>query len=347
MKVALVCPYDLGSPGGVQDQVVKLSHWLADLGHDGTVIGPGDNGPPGAVLIGSVRVIKANAASTPITLSPRAAARLKEAVEDADVVHIHEPLMPIVSMSASRIASKPTVGTFHADPPLWARRGYAALSPVLKRVIARLDVITTVSPVSRSAIESFANARVIGNGIDVARYAPTEKVPGTIAFLGRDDPRKGLDVLLDAWPAVRDVLPEASLCVMGADRGDPPEGVTYLGRVGDAVKYRELARAAVFVAPNLGGESFGITVAEGMAAGCAVVASGIPAFLHVLGEAGAIVAPGDHEGLSLALIRLLEDDEYRDHLGSAARERVMRYDGAGIAAQYVETYSAAIEKHPV
>jgi phosphatidylinositol alpha-mannosyltransferase len=347
VNIALVCPYDLGAHGGVQDQVIRLSRWLGDLGHGTIIIGPGDEGPPGAVLVGSVKVIKANAAATPITLSPKASARLKKAVEDVDVIHIHEPLMPMVSLAASRISYLPSVGTFHADPPRWARRGYSALSPLVKRVLANLDVVTTVSPVSRSAIEPFTQTRVIPNGIDTAAYAPTTKTPGRVVFLGRDDARKGLDVLLDAWRSVHGAVPSATLHIMGADRDDPPVGATYLGRVDEVTKVAALASSEVFVAPNLGGESFGIIVAEGMASGNAVVASGIPAFLHVLGDAGVIVAPGDVDGLSQAIIGLLKDPVERTALGVKAIERVQRFDGRHVAEQYLGAYADAIEKHQV
>ena len=347
MNIALVCPYDLGAHGGVQDQVIRLSRWLGDLGHDTIIIGPGDEGPPGAVLVGSVKVIKANAASTPITLSPKASSRLKKAVAGVDVIHIHEPLMPMVSLAASRISYLPTVGTFHADPPGWARRGYSALSPLLKRVLSNLDVVSTVSPVSGSAIEPFTPTRVIPNGIDTASYAPTPKVPGRVVFLGRDDARKGLDVLLEAWPSIHTASPAATLHVMNAQRNDPPEGVTYLGRVDETTKVSVLASSEVFVAPNLGGESFGIIVAEGMAAGNAVVASGIPAFLHVLGDAGVIVAPGDVSGLAQAIITLLGDPQKMADLGSRAVERVQRFDGPRVAERYLAAYADAIEKHQV
>jgi len=347
VKVALICPYDLGAHGGVQDQVIRLEQWLTDLGHDAVIVGPGDEGPPGAILVGSVKVIKANAASTPITLSPRASSRLKEAVEDVDVVHIHEPLMPMVSLAASRISHKPTVGTFHADPPRWARRGYSALSPLVKRVLSKMDIITTVSPVSRSAIDPFTQARVIPNGIDTASYASGVKTLGRVTFLGRDDARKGLGVLLEAWPSIREAVPSATLVVMGAERDDPLDGVTYLGRVTEETKVAELAVSEIFVAPNLGGESFGIIVAEGMAASNAVVASGIPAFLHVLGDAGMIVAPGDGQGLSQAVVSLLNDSAMRRDLQGRALERVQRFDGLHVARQYVTAYDDALAKHRV
>lgn len=345
MRIAIVCPYDLGAPGGVQDQVTKLSIWLGDLGHETVVVGPGSKGPPGAVLVGPVKVVSANASATPISVDPKASSRIRDAVDGCDVVHIHEPLMPLVSLSASRISDRPTVGTFHADPPSWARMGYSALAPVLKQVLARIDVLTTVSPVSRSAIEPFADAMVIPNGIDTSAYGGREKIPGRVVFLGRDDPRKGLDVLLAAWPAVFDASPLATLHILGAERETASGGVSFLGRVSEEVKHAELAAAEVFVAPNLGGESFGIIVAEGMASSCAVVASGIPAFLHVLGETGAIIAPGDIDGLSTNVIDLLIDDTKRNDLATAAAARAHRFDGTQVAGQYLAAYEDAIAKH--
>ncbi len=345
MKVAIVSPYDLGLPGGVQDQVVRLSHWLEDLGHESTVIGPGVEGPDGAILLGQTRAIRANRASTPIGLDPRISKRVKEAIHSADVVHIHEPLMPIVSTSATTISTHPTVGTFHADPPNWARFGYRVGSPIWKKAIKRLDVVTTVSKVSGSAIAPFARARVIPNGIDVADYNGIVKSPHRVAFLGRDDERKGLQVLLDAWPSVIEALPEAELRVIGAARDDEIAGVTFLGRIDEDEKRTELGRAEIFCAPNLGGESFGIVVAEGMASGCAVVASGIPAFVGVLGDSGVFVPPGDAYGIADAITLLLTDRQLLAEKQQAAQASVVAFDGLSVARMYVTAYEDAIAHH--
>ncbi len=345
MKISIVCPYDLGSPGGVQDQVTRLSGWLETLGHTATVIGPGTQGPPGAVLLGPTSIIKANAAATPISIDPRVGSRVRAAVEGSDVVHIHEPLMPAVSLAAARIAELPTVGTFHADPPQWARRGYTMLSPLVRRVLSVVDVMTTVSPIAQSAVDSIVDPRVIPNGIDIAAYGNSDKIRGRVVFLGRDDPRKGLDVLLEAWPVVHAADSGASLRILGADRDDTIEGVEFLGRVDDEQKFAELGSAEIFVAPNLRGESFGIIVAEGMASRCAVVASGIPAFLHVLRNSGEIVAPGDQGGLASRLIALLADPERIRDASRRARVAVERFDGIGVAEAYVEAYSDAIAAH--
>jgi phosphatidylinositol alpha-mannosyltransferase len=345
MKVALVSPYDLGLPGGVQDQVVQLSHWLHDLGHESIVVGPGDSGPEGAVLLGSTRGIRANRASTPIALNPAISGRLKHAVDDADVVHIHEPLMPFVSAAATTIDTHPTVGTFHADPPTWARFGYRMGSSVWRRVIDRIDVVTTVSNISGSAIAPFVDARVIPNGIAIAGYGGAEKTPNRIVFLGRDDERKGLQVLLEAWPSVLKLVPGAELVVVGASRDDHIDGVTYLGRVDGPDKRAELAVAEIFCAPNLGGESFGIVVAEGMASGCAVVASAIPAFIDVLGGSGVLTPPGDVKGLAETLVSLLSNEDFMRERQLSALAAVRRFDGISVARRYVNAYDDAISLH--
>jgi phosphatidylinositol alpha-mannosyltransferase len=345
MKIAVVSPYDLGLHGGVQDQVVRLSHWLKDLGHQSIVVGPGDEGPDGAVLLGPTLGIRANRSLAPISVNPAVSRRLKEAIEDVDVIHIHEPFMPAVSAAATSISTHPTVGTFHADPPSWARFGYRVGSPVWKRAIGRIDVVTTVSHVSGSAIAPFIDARVIPNGIDVDLYGGGEKVPARVAFLGRDDERKGLQVLLDAWPSVVESVPGAALVVIGTHRDEQISGVAFLGRVDDATKRAELAKAEIFCAPNLGGESFGIVVAEGMASGCAVVASDIPAFADVLGQSGVLTTPDDSSGLARALVSLLNDRPFLHTRQRSALAAVERFDGMSVANQYANAYEDAISHH--
>jgi len=345
MRVAIVSPYDLGVHGGVQDQTIRLTRWLADLGHDPVLIGPGKEGPVGAVLLGATTKIMANRSSTPIAINPRVAGRLRSALRGVDVVHIHEPLMPIVSATATAIRGIPSVGTFHADPPSWARFGYRMGSALWRRAIRRLDVVTTVSHVSDSAIAPFASARVIPNGIDVDVYGLETKVANRVAFLGRDDERKGLEVLLEAWPAVIERVPDAQLHVIGATRDEEVGGVTFLGRVDESEKISELGEAELYCAPNLGGESFGIVVAEGMASGCAVVASAIPAFVSVLGDSGALVPPGDPVSLAACIADLLTDRKRLSRNQRAGLVAVERFDGTSVAGKYVAAYEDAVSRH--
>ncbi len=345
MRVAIVSPYNLGIHGGVQDQAIRLTRWLGELGHDAVLIGPGEEGPDGAVLLGATTKIKANRAITPITIDPRVARRLRSALGEVDVVHIHEPLMPLVSTTATAFREIPSVGTFHADPPSWVRFGYRMGSAVWRRMIRGLDVVTTVSHVSGSAIAPFASARVIPNGIDVDAYRREAKVANRVAFLGRDDERKGLQVLLDAWPLVIERVPDAQLHVIGATRDEDVSGVTFMGRVDEKTKIAELGQAELYCAPNLGGESFGIVIAEGMASGCAVVASAIPAFVSVLGDSGVFVAPGDPASLGACIADLLIDREMLSTKQRAGLSAVWRFDGASVAGMYMAAYEDAVSHH--
>ncbi len=344
MRVGLVSPYDLGRPGGVQDQVIRLAGWLRDAGHEAVIVGPGIEGPEDAILLGPTTVVPANQAKTPIRLDPRVGRELSVALSDVDVVHVHEPLMPAVSPAALRVAGPAKVATFHADPPTWARRLYRYGRSGVRFVIRNADVVTAVSPIAGSSIDGIVEYRIIPNGIDVGRYQTGPKTPGKVAFLGRDDERKGLHVLLSAWPTVKSAVPEAMLTVLGASRDEPVDGVEFHGWVGDDTKEAELGSAAVFCAPNLGGESFGIIVAEAMASGCAIVASSIPAFEHVAGQSAKFIAIGDSGDLAGKIIALLLDPETTSHLGKAAAERVQRFDGSSVAAQYIIAYEDAISR---
>lgn len=342
MKVAIVCPYDLGRFGGVQDQAIKLSEWLREAGHEAWLVGPGTSGPDGAHLVGPVTVITANGAATPITLSPGAWRRTAEAVSDADVVHVHEPFMPIVSQAATAADGPPKVGTFHADPSRAVRRLYRIGGPLLRRVTARLSRATAVSPVAAAPLAGLVDVAVIPNGIDTGDFGKGPKIEHRVAYVGRDDPRKGLDVLLDAWPAVHADVPTAELFVVGADRPADVPGVRFLGAVRDSEKRDVLASSSVFCAPNTSGESFGITLAEAMASGCAVVASGLPAFVHVAGDAAFLVKPGDAPGLARALVELLMSSEERSMLAEAGLARVRRFDREAVLTAYLDAYEAAL-----
>lgn len=342
LKVAIVCPYDLGSFGGVQDQAAKLTRWLRDLGHDAWLVGPGEEGPPGARLVGPVTVVSANGSATPITLSPRAWRATLEAVEGADVVHVHEPLMPVVAQAATS-APMAKVGTFHADPSRMVRRLYRAGGPILRLVTQRLDAATAVSPVAAGALGGLVSPVVVPNGLDVSSYRVGDKRPHRVAFLGRRNPRKGLDVLLRAWPAVVEAVPDAELVIAGTEGDGGADGVSYLGRVDEERKRDVLAEASVFCAPNTRGESFGITLAEAMASGCAVVASGLAGFVHVAAGAGIFVPPGDHRSLAATLIEVLSDEEMRLRSAATGLEVVTRFDAPAVTQAYVREYERALE----
>lgn len=343
MRVGLVCPYDLSAPGGVQQLVLELAERLRGVGHEAVVVGAGNRDgpvPEGSVAVGRTWRFAANDSTAPISLDPAVWGRVRRELDDVDVVHVHEPLMPLVGW-AGLWTGLPTVATFHADPPSWVPGLYRAL-PLRGRM--RRMVVTAVSPTAAAAIpEAWGPVEIVPNAIDVESYAPTvARVPARIAFLGRDDPRKGLDVLLEAWPMIHAANPDAELMVMGADRGIDLPGVTFLGRVGDEEKRRVLATTTVFVAPNTRGESFGIVVAEAMAAGCAVVASDIPAFRDVAGDTARFVPPGDAPGLAAAVNDLLADPTGSADMGDRARSRSRRFDWSQVAGHYVRAYEVAL-----
>jgi len=342
MRIGLVSPYDLGRPGGVQDQVIRLAGWLRAAGHEAVIVGPGTEGPEGAFLLGATTDVTANRAKTPVRLDPRIGRRLARVLSDVDVIHVHEPLMPAVSPAALRVEGPAKVATFHADPPAWVRRLYRHGRNGLRYVIRDASVVTAVSPVAGSSIDGLVDYRIIPNGIDVGAYAIGPKVSDRVAFLGRDDERKGLPVLLEAWPVIHAEVPDATLHVMGADRGLSAEGIVYFGRVDEATKRSELAAATVFCAPNLGGESFGIIVAEAMASSCAIVASSIAAFEHVAGSMARFAAPGDRNELARAVIDLLANPSEAATLGANAAQRVKEFDGTAVAEAYMDAYRDAV-----
>lgn len=344
MRVAVVCPYDLRAIGGVQGQVLSLVSWLEEAGHEAWVVCPGGGGPEGTRHVGPTVSVPINRSRAPITFHPRAVAAVREAVAGADVVHIHEPLVPLAAAAAVLVARAPRVGTFHADPGPVVSRLYRGAAPLLRRLLRRLAVATAVSPVAAGAVAPFIATRVVPNGLDTARYPTGPKVAGRVLFLGRDDPRKGLHDLLLAWPLVRAVVPGAELHVVGTVREAGPEGVSFLGRKAEEGKLRELAEAQVLCAPNLGGESFGLIVAEAMAAGCAVVASDLPAFRYVAGGAARLVRPGHPPGLAEALVEVLTRPGVVEEMGTAARREVARFDRTATLDGYLAAYREALAR---
>lgn len=333
MKIAIICPYALDSFGGVQAQALQLAEGLRARGHEAWLIGPG----------ATVRV-PINRSMAPVGLDPRSGRRALQAISGADVVHVHEPFVPFVSLGVLAEGLPPKVGTFHATPGRVVAMVYKTAAPLLRRWAKRLAVATAVSPVAASAVSPLVEKlRIIPNGLDSERYRlPLPRHPQRVVFLGRDEPRKGLAVLLSAWERVARQVPSAELVVLGAARSEPAANVHYLGRVDDEAKRRELAQAAILCAPNLGQESFGLVLLEGMAAGCAVVASRLPAFEDVAGAAARLFAPGNVEQLAASLVDLLQDPEQAASLGLQAREKAREFDWQNVLPKYLAAYREAI-----
>jgi phosphatidyl-myo-inositol alpha-mannosyltransferase len=366
LRVALVCPYDLDMPGGVQTHVRALGGALRNLGDEVTILGPSRTGddPSMVALGGSIRV-PFNRSVAPIAVSPLAARRVSRALLTfaPEVVHVHEPAVPMVALAATWRSPRPAVGTFHA----WSAsdRVYRAARPLLRPVLGRLAARIAVSgPAATFHAQALgldpSDFTVIPNGVEVARFASATPDPGlssdvpTLLFVGRLEPRKGLEHLLAALTTLRRNGTEARLLVVGGGSGrDAPQtrlpedirtAVTFLGRVDDHDLPRCYASADLFVAPSLGGESFGVVLVEAMAAGVPVVASSIPGYRSVAtdGEDAVLVPPGDADALAAALAGLLDDPESRRRLSDGGRRTAAGYDWSVVAARVREVYTEAL-----
>ncbi len=335
-------PYALDTPGGVQQQVIGLVDQLRQRGEQAYAVAPGAGRASDRIDVGGWIGVPVNQSRAPLALSPRVIGRVASAIAPADVIHIHEPLVPLVGWAALR-ARRPTVVTFHADPSRAVRAAYRLGSPILHRLF-RGRPATAVSRVAERAIAPLGlEPERIPNAVDVASFRTGDsRNPSQVAFVGRPDPRKGRDLLLAAWPAVRSRLPDAELMIVGGGAETPVPGVSYLGRVSEQEKRAVLATSAVFCAPNRGGESFGITIAEGMAAGCAIVASDLDAFEDVLAGTGRMFANGDRSALAEALIRVLSEPDLRHRLATEGSIRVRAFDWEAVTDRYLTLYRKAL-----
>jgi phosphatidylinositol alpha-mannosyltransferase len=359
----MVCPYSFDVPGGVQFHVRDLAEHLIRQGHQVSVLAPADEDTPVPAYVeaaGRAVPVKYNGSVARLTFGPVSAGRVRRwlAEGDFDLLHIHEPVTPSLSLLALWAATGPIVGTFHTSN-LRSRVMLAAqplLRPSMEKISARIAVSEDAR---RTLVEHFGgDAVVIPNGVYVDRFAAAVPAPAwqggpdrpTIAFVGRlDEPRKGLQVLAQAVPAVLDRYPRARFLVLG--RGDGEQAlaglepralaaIELLGPLDDEAKGSLLTSVDVYVAPQTGGESFGIVLVEAMSAGAPVLASDLGAFSRVLdgGALGALFPVGDPAGLAAGLLRLLDDPDARRGYAERARAGVRRYDWSTVAGQVMAVY---------
>ena len=370
MRVALLCPYSLSVPGGVQGQVLGLARELQKAGHEIAVLAPIDPGrgqgrPVQAVCeglevvaLGRSLPVRANGSVAPVALGPGASAKALRALRAGhfDVVHLHEPLAPGASYACLAYGRWPRVGTFH-------RSGgsvlYTLLGPAARALAARLQVRCAVS---EAACDTAQNAlgghyELIGNGVDVDRFARAEPWPTdgpTVMFVGRHEKRKGLDLLLEAFDRLQN--PRAVCWVAGAgpetaslrERYPPSSSLVWLGRIDDAELARRLRGSQVACFPSRGGESFGVVLLEAMAARSAILASDLPGYRSVAQGYARFVDPGDVGRLSEALEKMLSDAEREQGMSSQAAidaqsAHAARWAMSSVAARYVSVYERAVE----
>jgi phosphatidylinositol alpha-mannosyltransferase len=366
MRIGIVCPYSFDVPGGVQNHVRDLAEALIRLGHEVSVLAPADEEaalPVYAVPAGRAVPVPYNGSVARLAFGPLSVARVRRWLSggDFDVVHVHEPFTPSLSMLAVLSARGAVVATFHTA--MIRSRALAAAQGVLQLVSEKITGRIAVSELARKVqVEHLGgSAWEIPNGVDVARFAGAQSLPGwpgdggALGFLGRyTEPRKGFDVLSDAFVRLAADRPGLRLLVAGP--GDPDEvldgvppalrgRIVFLGKVSEPDKARMLRSVDLYVAPNVGGESFGMILTEAMAAGTAVVASDLDAFHRVLdgGRAGALFPAGDPAALAGVLAGLLDDPVRRAELVAHAAEVVAGYDWPVLAERVLEVYTTAIE----
>lgn len=369
MKIGIVCPYSFDVPGGVQGHVIDLAKALLARGHQVSVLAPADEDsdvPDFVVPAGKALGIPYNGSVARLQFGPVSYARVRRWIRDGDfdVLHLHEPAAPSLSLLALKVADGPIVATFHTATT--RSRTLAAFQPVLRPLLEKITARIAVSALARRVQVEHAggDAVEVPNGVDVdffSRALPLDGYPragGTVGFVGRyTEPRKGMGVLLKALRMLLPEFEELRLLVVGRGDADQlrreagPElapHIDLLGQVDDETKARALRSVDVYCAPNTGGESFGMILTEAMAAGTPVLASGLDSFRRVLddGKAGMLTETGDAAALADGLRELLGDPARRASLAAAAGERVAMFDWSVVTTQVLRVYETAIAADP-
>ncbi|NLE73077.1 MAG: glycosyltransferase family 4 protein [Actinobacteria bacterium] len=371
MRIGLVTPYSWTVPGGVNDHIANLAYQLESRGHEPWILGPvGGPGrsqqrlPERFIPVGSAVPFPSNGSKAYVNTNVWMFKRMERilANNQFDVLHCHEPCTPSVAACTVLRRNAPVVGTFHAalDDSIL----YRYLHVWARKIIDALAVKIAVSEAAKEYVAArFGGTyRIIPNGVPVDLYEMAregERIPGRILFIGRAEPRKGLLVLLRAFAQLRLQRPDATLVLVGprwsqvhglVERSDsgltwPIPGIAALGRVSHEVKVEEMGSAEILCVPSLQGESFGIVLAEGLAAGLPVVASDLPGYRSVLkdGRVGVLVPPRDHVALATTLLETLADTDGRATLTANGIEAAEELAWERVAARVMETYQEAVE----
>ena len=363
MRIGIVCPYSWDIPGGVSAHVADLAEALIRMGHHVSVLAPAEFDellPDYVVSTGKPRAVKYNGSVARLSFGPIAARKVSKWIEEGefDVLHVHEPLAPSLSVLACWAAKGPIVATWHSS--MDKSRMMLTLSKLAQTAMEKVSARIAVSEAARTTLIKHVggDAVVIPNGVDISTFTNAKPMfgwPGTnqsIVFLGRgDEPRKGLSVLVEAYPEIRRQHPNVRLLIAGP--GEPADtlkklsredraSVTVLGMVAPQDKASVLASGTIYVAPNTGGESFGIVLLEAMASGTPVVASDLEAFQRVLdsGKAGITFENENSADLARVVSELLSDPARCVELSAQGKLRAAEFDWSVVAEKIVDVYES-------
>ena len=359
----MFAPYDLASPGGVATHIRAQARALRARGHEVSVFGPA-SAPlrDGEQAISSAVAITFGGTESGLGLDPLAGAAVRSLFrrEPFDIVHVHEPLTPIVPWFAVRAARSPVVATFHVHRE-GGHRLYPWARPLLAPLLSRISRRIAVSESARDTVAAhFPGAYdIVPNGVDIAALRQPRRRPGAIrdgrrhvVYVGRLEPRKGVEHLVDAMAQLRAHRPDTQLIVVGdgpargmleAAARDSDLDAAFVGRVDDDALPGYFQSADVVCSPALGGESFGIVLLEALACGKPIVATRIDGYAALVGDSdcGRLVPPGDSAALAAALDRLLSDDAERRRCGACGLEVARGYDWTVIARRLESIYEEA------
>ena len=351
MRVGLVCPYSLTLPGGVQNQTLGLARSLRAAGHDARVLAPCDGPPPdvGVTPLGNCVPLASNGSVAPIAPDLSCLLRTIRALRDEgfDVLHLQEPLVPGPTVTSLLFTDRPTVGTFHRAG---GSKAYDRMRALTRWGGRKLSLRVAVSEDARATAAAALGGEyvVLHNGVEVERIAKATPWPTdgpTIFFVGRHEPRKGLDAMRELPSDVRlwvggDGPDTGRLQAQNAGDGR----IEWLGRVCDGEVARRLRGADVFCAPSLFGESFGVVLLEAMAAHTPIVASDLPGYRNVArpGQDALLVPPEDAAALACALRDVLTDHTPADRLVASGDARAAEFSMDRLAERYAEMYASLL-----
>ena len=362
LNIGIVCPYGWDAPGGVQAHISDMRTYLVNQGHKVSVLAPcgdGVNLPTWVVNAGKPISIPYNGAVARVLFGPVAFAKVKQWISENnfDLLHLHEPAIPSVSLLACWAAEGPMIGTFHVAAK--KQKASFAIVPILEPVIEKLAARIAVSEAARETLRAHldTDAVVIPNGIYAKKMVGTirpEWSGKTLGFMGRfNEPRKGLKVLIDALPIISRFIPDVRVLVAGP--GEPQEflsqidsqlrsRITFLGKLSDQEKADFMSSVGAYVGPNTGGESFGIILAEALAGGAPVIASDIPAFQALLkdGTYGRLFKSEDSTDLAKVIIDIFRDEPARLQLKESGKIYAQAFDWDVVGEQIFEVYEMAI-----